>query len=208
MSGWIILALLVLASAGALWLLGVRAAMLQLCAAALLVGSAGYALQGRAGVAGAPRDAGSRAAPISLTKMRHAFFGNFTPHEHWLLMSEAVARGGNTSEAVGVLRAAVREHPNDPQLWIGFGNALVDHSMGITPASEFAYRRAAELAPGYPAPAFFMGLALARSGERDAAIALWEEVLASAPAEASWRPLVEDMLAAVRPQRGGPPQPR
>ena len=69
---------------------------------------------------------------------------------------------------------------------------------GLTPASEFAYRRAAELSPGYPAAPFFFGLALLRSGDRDAALAVWGEVLADAPADASWRPLVEDAVAAVR----------
>jgi cytochrome c-type biogenesis protein CcmH len=133
--------------------------------------------------------------------MRHAFFGQFTGAESWLRISEALASRGNTKDAVGALRSAVREHPDDPVLWIGLGNALVDHSRGLTPASQFAYERAAELAPGHPAPAFFMGLALARSGDRASAVALWKEILAAAPAEAEWRPLVEDAVAALEEPR-------
>jgi cytochrome c-type biogenesis protein CcmH len=197
MSGWIILALLVAVAVALLWRLGVRGAMLQFAIAALLLGAAGYALQGRPELSGSPRSADAEQAPIPLTRLRHAFFGQFSAAESWLRISEALASRGNTEDAVGALRSAVRERPDDPQLWIGLGNALVDHAQGITPASEYAYRRAAELAPGHPAPAFFMGLALARSGDRASAILLWREVLANAPADASWRPLVEDAIAAM-----------
>lgn len=204
MSGWILLALLFIAALGGLRLLGLRGSLLQLSAAAMLFGCAGYTLQGRPGVAGSPREARSSQPPIPLTRIRHGFFGQFASAEPWLRISEALASRGNTQDAVGVLRSAVRERPNDPALWIGLGNALVDHSQGMTPASQLAFHRAAQLAPGHPAPAFFTGLALARSGERDAAIALWKEVLASAPADARWRPMVEDSVAALEaPPRSG-----
>lgn len=203
MSGWVILLLLVVAALAALRLLGVKGAILQLGAAALLLGCAGYALQGNPGLDGSPRARSAEEPPIPLTKMRHAFFGQFSGAEPWLRISEALASRGNTEDAVGVLGSAVRERPDNAALWVGLGNALVDHAKVITPASQFAFNRAAELAPGHPAPAFFMGLALARSGDRDGALALWREVLANAPAEAEWRPMVEDAVAVIEP--GGPP---
>jgi cytochrome c-type biogenesis protein CcmH/NrfG len=55
-----------------------------------------------------------------------------------------------------------------------------------------AFARAAELAPGQPAPPFFLGLAEARSGNPQEAVRLWRDILANAPANASWRPIVED----------------
>jgi cytochrome c-type biogenesis protein CcmH/NrfG len=60
-----------------------------------------------------------------------------------------------------------------------------------------AYRRAAQLAPRYPAPAFFYGLAMARSGDREGAISMWNGILATAPPNAQWRPLVEQGVAAL-----------
>ena len=197
MSGWAILAALIALSLAALWLLGLRGAMLKLAAAALLVGASGYAIQGRPGLAGSPRRAAASKKVIPLTAARHAFFGEFTGSEHWLLMSESMARRGNTADAAGILRSAVREHPGDPQLWIGLGNALVDHAGVLTPAAQFAYERAAQLAPGHPAAPFFLGLALARSGDRAGAVEMWTQMLAEAPADASWRPLVEDAIAAL-----------
>ena len=57
-------------------------------------------------------------------------------------MSEALARDGKTEDAVGILRNAVGRYPGDEQLWIGLGNALVDHAHGLTPPAGFAYQRA------------------------------------------------------------------
>jgi cytochrome c-type biogenesis protein CcmH len=199
MSGWIVLAALIALSLGAFRLLGLRGPMLKLAAAALLVGATGYALQGSPGLAGSPRTTAASKEVIPLTAARHTFFGDFSPSEHWLLMSESMARRGNTADAAGILRSAVREHPGDPQLWIGLGNALVDHAGMLTPAAEFAYGRAAELAPGHPAAPFFLGLALARSGDRADAVKLWKPLLAQAPGDVGWRPLVEQAIAALEP---------
>jgi cytochrome c-type biogenesis protein CcmH len=205
MSGWLTLLILIGCSLALLWLLRVRVAMLELAGAALLFGAAGYAMFGTPALPSAPRSVEQRRPPIPLTRLRHAFFGNFGPTEHWLVISESLASRGNTQEAAGILQSAVREHPGDPALWVGLGNALADHANTLTPASELAFRRAAELAPDHPAPRFFFGLALARSGDSKDAIALWRQILARAPADASWRPFVEDAIAALEAPRN-PPQ--
>jgi cytochrome c-type biogenesis protein CcmH len=132
-----------------------------------------------------------------LTQARHAFFGSFTPAETWLRMSEALARDGKGEDAVGILQNAVKRYPGDPQLWIGLGNALVDHARGLTPPAELAYKKAEEAAPGHPAAPFFYGLALARSGDREGALKLWRGILAHAPEDAEWRPLVEQGVTAL-----------
>lgn len=195
--GWLILLLLIAGCLGLLRLLGVRGGLLTACAAALLLGGAGYALQGRPSLAGAPAPGSEVADIFPLTEARHAFYGNFTAAESWLRMSEALARDGKSEDAIGILSNAVHRYPGDAQLWIGLGNALVDHSRGLTPAAELAYQRAAEVSPGYPGPHFFYGLALARSGDRAGALAEWKQILATAPQNASWRSLVEQGVAAL-----------
>lgn len=195
--GWLSLLLLIALSLGALLLLGVRGAALTASAAALLVGGAGYAIQGSPELPGAPAQGREAHDIFPLTEARHAFFGDFTPAESWLRMSEALARDGQSEDSVGILQNAVKRYPGDPQLWIGLGNALVDHARGMTPAAELAYRRAEQMAPGHPAAPFFYGLALARSGDRDGALKLWRGILASAPKDASWRPLVEQGVEAL-----------
>lgn len=195
--GWLSLLLLAAACLALLWRMGVRGGLLTASAAALLLGAAGYALQGSPNARGAPAQGGGAHDIFPLTDARHAFFGNFTPAESWLRISEALARDGKSEDAVGILQNAVKRYPADPQLWIGLGNALVDHARGLTPPAELAYRRAAELSPGYPAPPFFYGLALARSGDQARALAMWQQILKTAPKDAEWRPLVEQGVAGL-----------
>ncbi len=198
--GWIALLLLIAASLAGLRALGLRGARLTAAAAALFIGASGYALQGRPELPTSVARGGERNQALPLTTARQAFFGQFTAAESWLKMSEALARTGNRQDAVGILENAVHRYPGDPQLWIGLGNALVDYAGGLTPPAEYAYRRAAEAAPGNPAAMFFYGLALARSGDRVNAVALWRSILVDAPPKASWRPLIESGIAALDPK--------
>jgi cytochrome c-type biogenesis protein CcmH len=197
---WVILLLLIGASLTLLWWLGVRGGLLTAGAAALLLGASGYALQGSPNAPGAPAASDEGHDIFPLTEARHAFFGNFTPAESWLRISEALARDGKSEDAVGILQNAVKRYPGDPQLWVGLGNALVDHARGLTPPAELAYRRAAQMAPGHPGAPFFYGLALARSGDRQGALAVWQQILKTAPKDAGWRPLVEQGVAALSGQ--------
>ena len=200
MIGWFILLLLIGASLALLWTLRVRGGLLTASAAALLLGASGYALQGRPALPSAPAAGGEGHDVVPLTDARHAFFGMFTPAESWLRMSEALERDGKSEDAVGILQNAVKRYPGDPQLWIGLGNALVDHARGLTPPAELAYQRAAEMAPGHPGALFFYGLAMARSGDREDALVIWRQILATAPKDAEWRPLVEQGVAALSGQ--------
>ena len=199
MMGWVILLLLVVASLAGLWLLRVRGPMLTASAAALLVGASGYALHGRPSLPGSTAPQGRESGTFPLAEARHAFFERFSGAEGWLVMAEALERRGRTEDSAALLQNAVRTRPGDQQLWIGLGNALVVHSNGLTPPAELAFRRAAAINPAHPAPAFFYGLARARSGDPASALAIWRNLLANAPADADWRPLVEAGIAALDP---------
>lgn len=204
---WLILLLMIALAAVLLWTLKMRGGMLSAAGAALMLGATGYALQGEPDVPAAPARGSANDGIVPLTNARHAFFGTFSSGESWLRMSEALARAGKTEDAVNILQNAVRRHPGDAHLWIGLGNALVDHARTVTPAAELAYRRADQVAPGSPAGRFFYGLALARSGNPQAGVAIWRQVLATTPKDASWRPLIEQGVEALgRP--GAAPQRR
>lgn len=198
MTGFMILLALVAAVGGGLWWLGhLRGAALQLGLAALMVGSAGYALQGRPGLPGVPREGQGRRPPLPLTEPRQAMLGRFNQSDRWITIAEGFASRGETADAVGVIRAGIRAHPRDAALWTGLGNALVDHAGMMSPAATLAYQRAQRLAPRHPAPLFFHGLALARTGERDQALRLWREALAKTPEGASYRPIIAGGIAAL-----------
>jgi cytochrome c-type biogenesis protein CcmH len=203
--GWVILAGLVAASFAALSLMRVRQGLLTAGLAALMLGASGYALQGRPSLGGSPaRGSGDRDIQ-SLAEARHAFFGTFSPEESWLRISEALGTHGNTEDAVNILQNAVRRYPTDAQLWVGLGNALVDHAHGLTPPAEYAYSRAEQLLPGHPAPRFFHDLALARSGEEEAA---FRDLIALAREypDASWRPMVAQLALALALDSERPPR--
>ena len=202
MMGWVALGLLFVAAVALLWLMRVRGSLLVLATAFLLLGCAGYALQGSPGQPDSPTAAAPSGAIMPMAPLRHAFFGEFTPEEAWLVMSDSYANQGDTEEAVGIMTQAVRLHPGDPELWIGLGNALMDHAGIVTPAAQYAYKRAAELVPGHPAPLYFFALALARSGDRADALTIWHDILADAPADASWRPIVENSIALLSDRSG------
>ena len=208
MTGSLIVVLLALGILVLLWLMKLRGSMLTLAGAAIAFGAAGYAAQGSPGLIGQPRAAAERPPPMPLTGARHAMTGQFDYADTWLNMADALASRGKTEDAARLLQAQVQRHPRDYKLWVGLGNALTDHARTITPAGRLAFERAAELAPGYPAPPFFLGLAEARSGNPEDAVRLWREILAGAPANASWRPIVEDgVLLMSGGTTAAPPSP-
>ncbi len=203
--GWVILLVVALAAFAAIWRFGrLDSAGVQLLAAALLLAFAGYAWQGRPGLAGSPkRTAGVREVPDSaFAQMRQGMLGRFDTADRWLTIAEGFQRRGDTRGGAGLIRSALREHPDNAILWLGYADALVVHADGmITPAAQLAFERAAGLAPRHPAPRLFFGLALAQSGRLDEADRVWRELLASAPPDAPWRGGVEAQLQQLKQAR-------
>jgi cytochrome c-type biogenesis protein CcmH len=188
----------------------------ELTAAALLFGLAGYALQGRPGLAGAPRAPveDQRTADAELLRQRQAMGNKFGQGQSWLVVSDALSRQGQFRAAADFLGHAVREHPDDADLWVALGNALTGHGEGtISPAAQFAFRRAAQINPDHPGPPFFMGMALAQSGHLVEARTLWLGLLQRTPADAPYRRdliarLVRlDQLIAMSEGKAPPPPP-
>jgi cytochrome c-type biogenesis protein CcmH/NrfG len=178
---------------------------LQLLGAALLVAMAGYAWQGRPGLAGKPVPPPVRmAVPDSeFAQTRGQMLGQFDSASAWLGMAESYQRQGDTKSGAEILQSAVRKSPRDPDLWVGLGNALVIHAGGMmTPSAELAFQRAARIAPEHPGPKFFFGLALAQGGKFDEAERLWRGLLQTAPQDAEWRPMVEQRIAMLDQARG------
>ncbi|TMJ15059.1 MAG: tetratricopeptide repeat protein [Alphaproteobacteria bacterium] len=199
--GWVMILVLASAALLALWRLArLDNAALQFAAAALLFGIAGYAWQGRPTLAGAPANAAEKAQvrETDFSRTREDVLGRFDTAWRWLNVADGLQRTGDTKGAVDVIRSAIRAHPEDPDLWIGLGNALVVHGNGImSPAADLAFRRAEALEPGHPAPRFFYAVALAEGGRFADAETIWQDLLATTPANLSWRPLIEQRVQAV-----------
>ncbi len=199
--GWILILAFALAIGLALWRFArFDRATLQLVAAALVLAMAGYAWQGRPGLAGRPAAArAAEARPESVfADMRHDVLGRFDLADSWLTIANGYERRGDTRSAVDLLANATRQYPLNPSLWIGLGNALVLHAGGtMTPAARLAFERAIALAPTAQGPRLFYGLALIQAGELAEADKVWRDLLAAAPPDASWRPLLEQRIALL-----------
>ena len=199
--GWIILFVLAALVFGLLlWLGKLPRSVYELTGAALLLGIAGYAWQGQPGMAGVSVEPAEK--PNSFDddsiQSRNEMGERFGSAREWLVFSDSLNRAGKHGAAANYLRNGVKEHPEDPDLWVGLGNALVVHADGvITPAAQFAFQKAADISPEHPGPPFFLGLAYAQSGKIDQARAIWSELLERSPEEAPWRADLESRMAEI-----------
>ncbi|WP_324827898.1 tetratricopeptide repeat protein [Qipengyuania zhejiangensis] len=212
-----IVALAALAFIGAIFIVKLPKAMWMLFGASLLFGLAGYALQGSPGQASAPAS-GQKERSVEtgelLVQARREFYPEGALPSRFVITADAFARRGQFDQAANFLRNAVSENPRDGEAWLALGNALVEHADGqLTAAALFAYSRAEEVDPSNPAPTYFLGLASLRAGEPGRTRQLWQELLESAPEDASWKPLLAerlgrlDQLLGIAPQGAAPPTP-
>lgn len=199
--GWLIALGLVVAVAGALWRWGrLPRAALEAVGAALLLGLAGYALQGSPEQPGNPVKAAQAEVAVdeSDIALRDKMGGGFGTARAYLVAADGAMRTGIPGAAVAYIRSGLQKFPNDPDLWLGLGNALIVHNGGqISPAATFAFQKAADIAPQHPGPPFFMGLALAQNGKFAEARAVWTELLQRSPADAAWRGDLEARIAEL-----------
>jgi cytochrome c-type biogenesis protein CcmH len=161
--------------------------------AALALGVAGFAMQASPSQPGAPREAEQRAdkSGVALVQARKELAGETAmpnrPNQ-WMVIADALSRNGQYGDAAGVVLGAVEQDPNNVDAWLSLANNLTAHADGsLTPAAQYAYRRAAQADPQHPGPPFFLGLALASSGRLAEGRAVWADLLARTPAEATYR---------------------
>lgn len=212
--GWVLVGVLAALSFVALaWLFKAPRKGWEAIGAALMLGIAGYALQGSPAQPGAPKETAPQsregAAALVAARQELARDGGANPSS-WVMISDALARNGQYSDAAGVVLGAVEKDPKNADAWLALGNYLMGHTEGVlSPAALYAYRRAAEADPLHPGPGFFMGLALAQNGRLAEGRAMWADLLARAPQDAPWRADLADRLkrldAFIAVQDAAPP---
>lgn len=198
--GWAAAALIGVVVFATLRLIGVSRDFGWFAAAALMLGATGYALQQHATLPGHPVKAESQ--PIVIDPGMVAFRAMILPGTiddvRILEAADAQLRSGATFEAAQGLIEAVRGSPRDAALWTGLGGALAAHDGGqVSPAAQFAFQRAWQLAPREPGPPFFLGLALVQSGDLAAAKIAWLRALALTPRDAPYRLDIAERLVML-----------
>lgn len=203
---WMWILLVALVTLGAIFLFGkLPAAARPLAVAAVMVGVAGYALQGSPSLPGKPIVAPEQLEGFgeAITDRQQGMADRFGPAAQWIAISDGFARTGKTALAAQTLEKGLERYPDNVDLWVGLGNALVAHGGGVmSPAAALAFDEAAKRDPNHPAPPFFAGLAMAQSGDLKGADAVWSQLLARTPPDAPWRADLEMRLAQLRQAMG------
>jgi cytochrome c-type biogenesis protein CcmH len=125
----------------------------------------------------------------------------------WEVVAPVYLRMGRADDAVTAYRNAIRLLGPTAERQTGLGEAIFTAEGGIVTADARNAFEAARLAdPQLPSPRYYLGLAAEQEGKREDAASEWRAMLASAPADAPWRALVEEALARVdtTPDEPGP----
>ena len=181
MSGYIPLALFGLLAFAALVVLRLPKMLWSFAGAALFLGAAGYAWQGRPGVAAYNATAATQPIAVepAMIALRDRLMGRYTGDGAYLIASDAMLRTGDTAAATQVVLGGIRAFPSSFILWTQLGTNLALHDGDqMSPPALAAFRQAIRLAPKHPAPFYYMGLAYVRAGNLPAALPLWKRAAA------------------------------
>jgi cytochrome c-type biogenesis protein CcmH len=97
-------------------------------------------------------------------------------------------------------RNALRLLGSTAQREVDLGAALALAAGGVVTAdAKAAFDRAAAMEPGNVQAMFFLGVAAQQDGHDAEAVRIWRNLMATAPPDAPWLPLVRDRLARVEP---------
>ena len=190
----------VLGSAATSWRIGVAVGIAALLPAAALaiysaVGAPSVIEQGgSAAAAAAPHDRAELAAAAEQLKARLQQEPGHV--EGWVLLARTFASLERYPEARSAYSQAIALAPKEPRLHAELGELLVLAAGGdVTAEAEAEFAKAGD----DPRARFYGAEAALQRGDRDAAKATLRALLATAPAQAPWRKVVQERLAEIAP---------
>jgi cytochrome c-type biogenesis protein CcmH len=129
---------------------------------------------------------------------------NPTDGRGWNVLAPVLSRLGRYHEAVRAYRNSITYNGDSPERRADLGEALAAAANGVVTAEAKAeFERALALNADEVKASYFLGLAAEQDGRAGEASTIWRAMLAKAPSDAPWRPLVQAALARV----GGSPAP-
>jgi cytochrome c-type biogenesis protein CcmH len=129
---------------------------------------------------------------------------NPTDGRGWNVLAPVLSRLGRHNEAVRAYRNSIAYNGDSSGRRADLGEALVAAANGVVTAEAKAeFERALALNADEVKASYFLGLAAEQDGRAGEASTIWRAMLAKAPSDAPWRPLVQAALARV----GGSPTP-
>ena len=198
--GWVWLIMLGAATGAILWAHGLPRTLASFAGAAMMLGAAGYALQGNPGLSGHPvvHERHVRDADPDLLALRRSMFGKFTFADGYFIAADAMSRSDKPELAVQVMLGGLRKAPRDAALWSGLGMAYVEHDGNvISPAARLSFEQALRLAPEHPGPRFYYGLSMVRADDFVGARDQWARALALSRPGSSTRTEIAQRLVLL-----------
>jgi cytochrome c-type biogenesis protein CcmH len=116
----------------------------------------------------------------------------------WEVIAPIYTRLGRAADAAHAWQRVVDLLPPTADRESSLGEALIAVANGsVTPEAKAAFEKARTLAPEDPRPRFYLAMALSQSGDKRAAIAAWQSLIADSPKDAPWLPAANAALAKL-----------
>lgn len=123
---------------------------------------------------------------------------NPTDGRGWNVLGPVLQRLGRFDDAVRAYRNSLTYNGETSERRADLGEALSAAAGGVVTAeAKTEFERALALDAADPKASYFLGVAAEQDGRKDDAANIWRALLAKAPADAPWRPLVQSSLARV-----------
>lgn len=184
-----------------------RAASAIILSTIPLVALSLYAAKGSPQLPGLPLSARLGSDPqsidlgVALTRVENHLQLNPTDGRGWEIVAPIYLRAGRYDDAARAFaNAAIHLGPTMERL-VDVGEARVLAASGVvTVDARSAFDEARKLAPLSPKGLFYLAIAREQDGDRAGAAADLKALLASAPPDAGWVPIVKDRLAQIEGQ--------
>src|SRR3981081_622703 len=123
---------------------------------------------------------------------------NPTDGRGWNVLAPVLARLGRYDEAVRAYHNSITYNGDNAALRAELGEALAAAAGGVVTAEAKAeFERAVAMNADEVKARYFLGLAAEQDGRGAEAASIWGAMLAKAPPDAPWRPVVQAALARV-----------
>jgi cytochrome c-type biogenesis protein CcmH len=122
----------------------------------------------------------------------------------WSVIAPVYFKLGRYKDAANAYAHAAELKGENVERLAGFADSTVRAADGIvTEDARIAFQKILKLAPGQPQARFWLALAREQDGQVKEALAEYKAIVAAGPADASWRPGVEQHIAEVSRRLGG-----
>src|SRR5262245_59193528 len=123
---------------------------------------------------------------------------NPTDGRGWTVLAPVLSRLGRYDDAVRAWRNAITYAGDSSERRADLGEALIAAAGGVvTGEAKAEFERALAMNADEAKASYFLGVAAEQDGRNADAAAIWQAMLAKAPADAPWRPLVQAAITRV-----------